>query len=365
MRAPLAGLSIILAADPCIAAVYDRAITVFSPDGKLMQVAYADEAVKRGSLAVAASNGRDTIAMCLARPTTTIAPPGAGSSATASTATPPATSTSSSSTRKAGRHDDHGGAGEHDGKGGRRRRRRHGGGVRDPGVGVGIVDSANNQDRKLCEIDEGVYLAFAGISADGRVLASKMRLECQSYRYSMGAAPSVGYIARYVGGLQHRYTRTGGARPYGVACLVAGFDEDTMRPSVFRSEPSGAFAEWTASAVGKGSDKALGTLESVPDLCALDWRGTAEAAVRAALAGGAKECDVLVLRRKVDGIEPATVEASTGTEEEARSGTEGAWVRAGWRDSGGTRSKRFLGSVAADGVVALEDEWEEVAAAGR
>ena len=50
-----------------------------------------------------------------------------------------------------------------------------------------------------CKIDEGVYLAFAGISADGRVLASKMRLECQSYRYSMGAAPSVGYIARYVG----------------------------------------------------------------------------------------------------------------------------------------------------------------------
>lgn len=40
---------------------------------------------------------------------------------------------------------------------------------------------------------------FAGISADGRVLASKIRLECQSYRYSMGAAPSVAYIARYVG----------------------------------------------------------------------------------------------------------------------------------------------------------------------
>lgn len=60
---------------------------------------------------------------------------------------------------------------------------------------------------------------------------------------------------RTAGGLQHRYTRTGGARPYGVACLVAGFDEDTLLPSVFRSEPSGAFAEWTASAVGKGSEK--------------------------------------------------------------------------------------------------------------
>lgn len=51
----------------------------------------------------------------------------------------------------------------------------------------------------VTQVDAGVFLAFAGISADGRVLASKIRLECQNYRYSMGAAPSVGYIAKFVG----------------------------------------------------------------------------------------------------------------------------------------------------------------------
>lgn len=111
----------------------------------------------------------------------------------------------------------------------------------------------------------------------------------------------------------------------------------------------------------KTAVQALGKLESVQDLGALDWRGTAEAAVRAALAGGAKECDVLVLRRRVDGAGAPAPEATeppppAGTEEGGgRAG--GACVEKGWRDRGeGAWSKRFLGSVGHDGVVSLEEE---------
>lgn len=90
--------------------------------------------------------------------------------------------------------------------------------------------------------------------------------------------------------------------------------------------------------------QALEKLESVPDFGTLDWRGTAEAAVRAALAGGAAECDVLVLRRK-------TAEAAA-TAGNAMAGAAG--VGRGWRSRGGAWTKRFLGSVGRDGTVVLE-----------
>ena len=64
------------------------------------------------------------------------------------------------------------------------------------------------------------------------------------------------------------------SRPFGVALLIAGYDEDG--PSLYHAEPSGTFYRYDAKAIGSGSEGAqaelqneyhkVGSLNSAPDL---------------------------------------------------------------------------------------------------
>lgn len=56
--------------------------------------------------------------------------------------------------------------------------------------------------RKICSLDEHVALAFAGLTADGRVLVNKARIECQSHRLTVEDPVTTEYITRYIAGVQ-------------------------------------------------------------------------------------------------------------------------------------------------------------------
>ena len=91
--------------------------------------------------------------------------------------------------------------------------------------------------RKICSLDDHVLMAFAGLTADARVLIKQARVECQSHKLTVEDPVTLEYITRHVASLKQRYTQSSGRRPFGISCLITGkniilketFDEFILR----------------------------------------------------------------------------------------------------------------------------------------
>lgn len=162
-------------------AAYDRAITVFSPDGRLFQVEYAREAVKRGTTAC--------------------------------------------------------------------------GMIYSDGVLLAVDKSISSRlivprsIEKIFQVDEHIGIATSGLVADARRLIEEARIKAQRNKLAYNEPISVQALTREICDIEQAYTQYGGARPFGTALLIAGVND---KPYLFETDPSGAFTEYLATAIGTG-----------------------------------------------------------------------------------------------------------------
>jgi proteasome alpha subunit len=162
---------------------YDMTPTMYSPDGRIYQVEYAMETVKRGTLALGISTKEGVIMAVEEKPRTL---------------------------------------------------------------------QTKNITQKIFQVDYHIGIAAAGYIPDARVQVDGARFFSQGNRMTYDESVEVATVAKHLADQAHQFTQYGGVRPNGVAMIIAGVDQ--KGESIYITDPSGTYVQYSAIAIGSGSD---------------------------------------------------------------------------------------------------------------
>lgn len=111
-----------------------------------------------------------------------------------------------------------------------------------------IENSAN----KISEIDEHIMAVAAGIVSDARVLIDKARVIAQQHRVTYDSEVTTEAIVKEIADAKQQFTQYGGARPFGVALMIAGVNGEAR---LYTTDVSGNYFEYKANAIGENDEK--------------------------------------------------------------------------------------------------------------
>lgn len=107
---------------------------------------------------------------------------------------------------------------------------------------------------------------MSGLQADARSMVEHARVESQNHAFHYNEPLRVESCTQAICDLALRFGEGADgeesimSRPFGVALLIAGYDEDG--PQLYHAEPSGTFYRYDAKAIGSGSEGAQAELQN-------------------------------------------------------------------------------------------------------
>jgi len=114
---------------------------------------------------------------------------------------------------------------------------------------------------KMYRLDDHVAAAVGGLTADANIVVNYARLTTQRYLAQYGQPSPIEHLVQTVCDLKQGYTQFGGLRPFGVSFLYAGWDQQ-LGFQLYKSDPSGNYGGWLATAIGSGHQAATSILKT-------------------------------------------------------------------------------------------------------
>ena len=112
---------------------------------------------------------------------------------------------------------------------------------------------------KIFQIDDHIAAAYAGYTADGRILINVARDIAYQNRLIFGEEIDVYTLAEKLGDFMQQYTQYGGVRPFGVGIFIGGYD--IYGPRAAFVDPGGTIFGIKAYSVGRSDDKVIELLK--------------------------------------------------------------------------------------------------------